>query len=113
MGKILDPLSDLVFKRIFGNEKEIFIEFINSLIDLSVVLVSIEFIPLELFSENQEEKSPIVDIRCRDAANRQFIVEIQLSYQANFLKRTLFYLSKAYGRQLIRTTFEERPKPRN
>jgi predicted transposase/invertase (TIGR01784 family) len=102
MAKILNPLSDLVFKRIFGNEKEILIEFINNLIDLINPVVSIEFIPLELLSENQVEKSPVVDVRCRDTANRQFIVEIQLSYQANFLKRTLFYLSKAYGRQLIR-----------
>ena len=102
MKKILNPLSDLVFKRIFGTEKEILIEFINIFIELDNPVISIEFLPLELLSESREEKTPVVDVRCIDAANRHFILEIQISSQVAFIKRALFYLSRVYGRQLVR-----------
>lgn len=95
-------MADPVFKRIFGTEKEILIEFINLFIELEHPVVAIEFLPQELISENSDEKIPVVDVRCIDTANRQFIMEIQLSTQEYFIKRSQFYLSRVYGRQLAR-----------
>ena len=100
MKKILSPLSDPVFKRIFGTEKEILIEFINTFVKLENPVVSIEFLPLELLSDSRDEKTSLVDVRCIDEAKRNFIVGIQLSPQKDFRKRALFYLSRVFSRQL-------------
>ena len=40
MKNYLNPLSDLVFKRIFGNEKDILMEFINTFIEFYYILGS-------------------------------------------------------------------------
>ena len=41
-----------------------------------------------------------VDVRCKDACGRQFIVEMQMEWTRAFLQRVLFNASKAYVRQL-------------
>ena len=73
MKKLLNPLADPVFKRIFGTEKDILIEFINLFIELENPVVAIDFLPQELISENKDEKIPVVDVRCIDAANPTFL----------------------------------------
>ena len=40
----LNPLADPIFKRIFGQEKEILIELINTFIELEEPVVEIEYI---------------------------------------------------------------------
>ena len=45
-------------------------------------------------------KNSIVDVRCKDASGRQFIVEMQMAWTNAFLQRVLFNASKAYVRQL-------------
>jgi predicted transposase/invertase (TIGR01784 family) len=102
MKKLLHPLADPVFKRIFGTEKEILIEFINTFIQLEAPVVSIEYLPTELIPHLPHEKFPVVDVRCRDTSNRQFILEIQLSIQPDFVQRAIYYASRAYERQLLR-----------
>jgi len=54
--KLLSPLTDLVFKRIFGQEKEILIDLINAFIALDVPVVDIEYLPQELLHEIQMGK---------------------------------------------------------
>ena len=45
-------------------------------------------------------KYSIVDVRCEDAQGRQFIVEMQMVWSAEFKQRVLFNASKAYVKQL-------------
>ena len=47
-------------------------------------------------------KYSIVDVRCEDAQGRQFIVEMQMVWSAEFKQRVLFNASKAYVKQLNR-----------
>jgi len=98
----LNPLIDPVFKRIFGEEKEIIIEIINAVIPLEHPVVNIEYLPPELLPANIDDKTTIVDVRCTDVLNGHFIVEMQVAYQADLLKRILFNASRVYGRQLER-----------
>lgn len=44
----LNPLTDLAFKRIFGQEKEILIELINGIIQPIDPVIDIEYLSLEL-----------------------------------------------------------------
>jgi hypothetical protein len=65
-GRQLNPLIDPVFKRIFGEEKEIIIEIINAVIPLEHAVVNIEYLPPKLLPATIDDKTTIVDVRCTD-----------------------------------------------
>ena len=96
----LSPLADPVFKRVFGEEKEILMELINAVMELPHPVINIEYIPPELLSENLDKKTTIVDVRCTDDHNRHFIVEMQVARQQSLKKRVLFNAARVYGRQI-------------
>ncbi len=103
MVHFLDPRGDRVFKRIFGEHPEILRNFLNSMLpfeDEGEHIRELEYLPTEQAPEIPLFKNSIVDVRCRDALGRQFIVEMQLAFTSAFLQRVLFNASKAYVRQL-------------
>lgn len=61
---------------------------------------SIEYLPAELVPETPLEKNSIIDVRCKYARGRQFIVEMQMFWSKEFKYRVLFNASKAYVKQL-------------
>jgi predicted transposase/invertase (TIGR01784 family) len=107
----LNPLADLVFKRIFGQEKEILIELINGIIQPIDPVIDIEYLSLELLPEGKGGKNSIVDVRCLDLKKRNFILEIQLLQQISFQERVLYYASKTYGKQLLKGRKYEELQP--
>lgn len=103
MSHFLDPRSDIVFKRIFGEHPEILRDFLNSVLpfkDESEFISSLEYLAAEQVPEIPVIKNSIVDVRCKDANGHQFIVEMQMEWTNSFLQRVLFNTSKAYVRQL-------------
>jgi PD-(D/E)XK nuclease family transposase len=56
MRKLLSPLADPIFKRIFGEEKDILISLINAIIKLEDPVVEIEYLQPELNPEHIDEK---------------------------------------------------------
>ena len=103
MARFLDPRSDIVFKRIFGEHPEILQDFLNGLLpfeDESQFITELEYLPIEQVPDIPLIKNSIVDVRCKDASGRQFIVEMQMEWTSAFLQRVLFNASKAYVRQL-------------
>jgi predicted transposase/invertase (TIGR01784 family) len=102
MGRYLDPKNDLPFKRIFGEHPELLISFLNALMPFEEdrYIISIEYLPSELIPDTPGKKNSIVDVRCRDNEDRQFIVEMQMHWNVAFSKRIVFNASKAYVRQI-------------
>jgi predicted transposase/invertase (TIGR01784 family) len=102
MAHYLDPKNDLVFKRIFGEHPKLLISFLNALMPLEAgrVIESIEYLPPELVPENPALKNSVVDVRCKDNYERQFVVEIQMYWSSAFTRRMVFNVSKAYVRQI-------------
>jgi predicted transposase/invertase (TIGR01784 family) len=100
MRKLLSPLVDPIFKRIFGKEKEIAIEFINLFINPPHPVVDLEFLPQEMLPDVQDGKVSIVDVRCIDSIRQQFIIEMQLVHHDGFNQRALLYAARAYSQQL-------------
>ncbi|GHT17973.1 hypothetical protein AGMMS4956_21510 [Bacteroidia bacterium] len=101
MARYLDPKNDLIFKRIFGEHKHLCISLLNSLLPLEAPVVSIEYEPSELVPEVMQKKNSIVDVRCKDANGRKFIVEMQMYWSDTFKTRVLFNASKVYVKQLV------------
>ncbi|MBO7626040.1 MAG: Rpn family recombination-promoting nuclease/putative transposase, partial [Paludibacteraceae bacterium] len=102
MAKYLDPKADLTFKKVFGEQKDLLQSFLNAILPLKegTEIESLEYLSPEMVPENPAKKYSIVDVRCTDNHNRQFIVEMQMYWTEDFLQRALFNTSKAYVRPL-------------
>ena len=73
---------------------------LNNLLPLNNPIVSLEYLSPELTPDREEGKNTIVDVRCTDTQSRHFIVEMQVSKQAGFVKRAITNMTKVYSRQL-------------
>jgi len=102
MAKYLDPKVDVLFKKIFGENKDLVISFLNSLLPLKEgqEILSIEYLSPEQVPKTPLGKNSIVDVRCIDNAGRSFIVEMQSEWSNIFRKRLLVNGSKAVLRQM-------------
>lgn len=102
MAKYLDPKADLTFKRVFGEHPDLVISLLNALLPLGdgEQIETIEYLTPELVPDNPLRKYSIVDVRCKDATGRHFIVEMQMVWSKEFMSRVLFNSAKAYVRQL-------------
>ena len=103
--RYLDPKADLTFKKIFGEHKDLLISLLNALLPLAddEQIESVEYLSPELVPDTYVGKNSIVDVRCRDVKNRQFIVEMQMLWTEAFKQRVLFNASKALCVSLTRS----------
>jgi predicted transposase/invertase (TIGR01784 family) len=101
--RYLDPKVDLAFKRVFGEHAHLLKSFLNALLPLpdNAPIESLEYLTPEQVPEVPGLfKNSIVDVKCRDAQGRTFIVEMQMLWSASFEQRILFSGSQAYVKQL-------------
>ena len=97
---IIDSKSDLGFKKVFAERPHLLMSLLNNLLPLSHPIASLEYLSPELTPEQEDGKNTIVDVRCTDTQGRHFIVEMQVSKQAGFVKRVITNMTKVYSRQL-------------
>jgi predicted transposase/invertase (TIGR01784 family) len=103
--RYLDPKIDLAFKRVFGQNIDLLKSFLNALLPLpeDAPIESLEYLSAEHAPDLPLiEKYSIVDVKCKDAKGRIFIVEMQMLWSAYFGQRVLFGGSQAYVKQLGR-----------
>ena len=102
MSRYLDPKNDFIFKRIFGQHPELLKSFLNAILPLpeDCVIESLTYLPTEHIPEVLALKHSIVDVRCCDNRGRHFIVEMQVQWTSDFIKRMLFNTAATYVRQL-------------
>lgn len=100
--RYLNPKADLTFKHVFGEHPDLVKSLLNALLPLTEEeeITEIEYLPAEIVPDNPLRKNSIVDVRCKDKAGRQFIVEMQMIWSPEFKQRVLFNASKAYARQI-------------
>ena len=101
--KYLDPKADLTFKKVFGEHPDLVISLLNALLPFDKPeeeVRNVEYLSPEMVPDTPVRKNSIVDVRCKDARGRQFIVEMQMVWSKEFQNRVLFNASKAYVRQL-------------
>ncbi|AXY25530.1 hypothetical protein CL176_05720 [Suicoccus acidiformans] len=97
----LKPTNDLVFKKIFGTEKNIPIlqSFVQDMLGFEIEIIKInnpyhieDFINQESDKLNYTE----VDILAETESGQLITIEMQLTNHKNFLERSLFYACKGY-----------------
>jgi predicted transposase/invertase (TIGR01784 family) len=102
MSRYLDPKTDIVFKKIFGQHPHLLKSFLTAVLPLpeNGLIDSLEYLPSEQVPQIPSFKYTIVDVRCTDQQGRTFIVEMQIQWTTSFKQRMLFNASKAYVNQL-------------
>ena len=102
--KFADIKNDIAFRKIFGNgaKTEILTSFLNAVLKLegnkkisSVIIMNPYQVPIVLGA-----KSTILDVKAKDKAGKEYIVEMQLTDKIGFAKRVVYYSAKSYSAQL-------------
>lgn len=98
---ILNPKADFIFMKVFSTHLDLLISLLNALLPLTEeqLIKSIEYLPEEFVPDNPFYKNTIMNVRCKDASGRQFVVEIQMEWTTAFMQRVLFNASKVYVSQ--------------
>jgi len=99
-----DIKNDIAFRKIFGNEnkKEILISFLNAVLQLdgSKQVSGVEILNPYQMPIVLGAKSTILDVRAKDKAGSEYIVEMQVTDKIGFAKRAVYYTAKSYSAQL-------------
>ena len=81
--RYISLLTDFGFKRIFGTapNKELLINFLNSLFDGKQVIKDVKYLNTEHFGDNASSRKAIFDVYCEGENDEKFIVEMQKGSQ--------------------------------
>ncbi len=101
MGHI-NPRVDIAFKKIFGVEenKDLTIALINSIVSEADQVTEITLLNPYNPRNFMNDKLSILDVKAKGQNGKRFNIEIQISDEANYDKRALYYWGKLYTEQL-------------
>ncbi len=98
--------NDFIFRYIFGAEAnaDILLSLINSVLEAKQLPRAVGIKSANPFLQVTEraQREGILDVRAVDPEGKQFDIEIQVRTQKAYVKRSLYYLSRMYGFQLLR-----------
>ena len=96
---ILTLTNDYLFKLLLGSEenKACLQDFLECVLDIPAdTIVDLELLDKELAKDTITDKTGILDVKLRLKDGTTIDIEIQNSWSAEFIPRTLFYWSKMY-----------------
>ena len=91
--------NDYLFKLLLGSEenKVCLQDFLECILDIPTgAITDLEFLDKELTKDTITDKTGILDVKLRLKDETTIDIEIQNSWSAEFIPRTLFYWSKMY-----------------
>ena len=100
-GKYLNPKADLTFKLVFGEHEDLMMSLLNALLPIAETtpIIEVTYLNPNMLPDRKGRKDSIVDVRCKDSSGRQFIVEMQMHWNEDFMKRVLLNASKSVVKQ--------------
>ncbi len=98
----VNPKIDLVFKKLFGvdKNKDLLLSLINSMLSEEDKMTSITLKNPYNVPDYLDGKLSILDIKAEDEKGKRYNIEMQIVGHDDYGRRTLFYLSKAFVEQL-------------
>ena len=98
----ISPRVDLAFKKIFGVEenKDLLISLINSIVGEEDQVSEVTLLNPYNPKNFKTDKLSILDIKATNQDGKRFNIEIQISDEADYDKRALYYWAKIYTEQL-------------
>jgi predicted transposase/invertase (TIGR01784 family) len=102
MTERISPRVDLAFKKIFGVEenKDLLISLINSIVSEADQVADVTLLNPYNPKNFKLDKLSILDIKAKGVDGKRFNIEIQISDEADYDKRALYYWAKLYTEQL-------------
>ena len=99
--KIMTPMNDFVFKKLFGTvgKEKLIKDFLEAILDIKIKEVELGLETI-LMADEIDEKAGILDVRVKLEDGTDIDVEIQNSVNSAIIKRSHFYASRMYGKQL-------------
>ena len=99
---LLNPQIDIVFKKIFGTEKNkpILINFLNAVIKPTTPIKDVEIKNNDIDKDFIEDKFSRLDVKATTSNKEHINIEIQVKNEYNMIQRTLYYWSKMYSEQI-------------
>ncbi len=101
----LSPRIDICFKKLFGVEenKDLLISLINSIVGQEDQVSDVTILNPYNAQNFKKDKLSILDVKAQEADGKRFNIEIQISDEADYDKRALYYWAKLYTEQLKAT----------
>ncbi|HQS83539.1 MAG: hypothetical protein B7Y25_05905 [Alphaproteobacteria bacterium 16-39-46] len=98
----ITPRVDIAFKKIFGVEenKDLLISLINSIVGEEDQVNEVTLLNPYNPKNFKKDKLSILDIKAKGEDGKRFNIEIQISDEADYDKRALYYWAKLYTDQL-------------
>ena len=98
----ITPRVDIAFKKIFGVEenKDLLISLINSIVGAEDQVSDVTLLNPYNPKNFKTDKLSILDIKATNQDGKRFNIEIQISDEADYDKRALYYWAKIYTEQL-------------
>src|SRR6266436_9101621 len=98
----ISPRVDIAFKKIFGVEenKDLLISLVNSIVGEEDQVVDVTLLNPYNAKNFKNDKLSILDIKAKGADGKRYNIEIQISDEADYDKRALYYWAKIYTEQL-------------
>ncbi|MDN3508648.1 MAG: Rpn family recombination-promoting nuclease/putative transposase [Candidatus Neptunochlamydia sp.] len=102
MTEKINPRIGLAFKKIFGTEenKDLLISLINSIVGVEDHVVDVTLLNPYNEKNFKDDKLSILDIKAEGDRGKKFNIEIQITDEADYDKRALYYWAKLYAEQL-------------
>ena len=98
----INPRVDIAFKKIFGVEenKDLLISLINSIVDKEDKISEVTLLNPYNPKNFRNDKLSILDIKAKSETGKRYNIEIQITDDADYDKRALYYWAKLYTEQL-------------
>ena len=98
----ISPQVDIAFKKIFGVEenKDLLISLINSIVSVDDQVMDVTLLNPYNPQNFLHDKLSILDIKAKGVTGKLFNIEIQITDEADYDKRALYYWAKLYSQQL-------------
>jgi predicted transposase/invertase (TIGR01784 family) len=98
----ISPRVDICFKKLFGVEenKDLLISLINSIVGTEDQVSDITLLNPYNAQNFRQDKLSILDVKATNQDGKRFNIEIQISDEADYDKRALYYWARLYTEQL-------------
>ena len=95
VGRYVDLLVDVAFKRVFGQpaNKDLLKALLSAVIP-EVKIKDLKYLDKEKVGSSEGDKKSVFDLLCETDSGEEVLIEIQLSPQDFFRDRTLYYVSQ-------------------
>lgn len=99
MKKLLSPVNDHVFKRVFGSHLRVLAGFLSAVLEMPIDASDIRVLDPNFRAERDDDKLGVLDVKV-ETRNGLIDVEVQVQPHLHLKKRLLYYTSRMFVEQI-------------